>query len=372
MIDEPSRAMHASRSSAWRWRAGALGVALCMTACSANDTTVTALLPATGAAQVSTDYVFANSSDQDLNPRLLRRFKPLAMLDEERPQKLVNLGRMLYFEPLLSTDGRVSCNSCHPLDRYGATRTAVSFGVNGKQGLRNAPSTYNASGQFRQFWDGRAANIVEQVKGPLLNPNEMGMTESLLIDRLNRIDGYRNAFEAAFPGSQHPVSMTHLSEAVAEFERGLLTPSRWDRYLAGDTRILTTQEKAGAKAFANLGCMVCHEGQFLGGSMFQKVGVMIPWPNQRDRGRGAISNSATDNMIFKVPSLRNVAMTSPYFHDGSVDNLTTAVQMMARHQLGVSLTDDEAESIVAWLGSLTGTIPENYIRPPELPAAARP
>jgi len=310
--------------------------------------------------------------EEDLNPRLVRRFKPLTVLISQRSQALVDLGRVLYYEPLLSIDGRISCNSCHPLDHFGVTHTALSTGVGGRLGRRNAPSTFNASLQFAQFWDGRAISSREQVKGPLLNPGEMGMNEATLVTRLSAIEGYRRAFEAAFPTSPQPISLESISLAIAEFERGLLTPARWDQYLAGDRTALSAREKEGAKVFANLGCMVCHEGQLLGGSMFQKVGVIIPWPNQADRGRGELSNNAVDDMTFKVPSLRNVANTGPYFHDGSVTTLAAAIQMMARHQLGVSLTDEEASAIETWMGSLTGKVPEDYVRKPALPAARRP
>lgn len=200
----------------------------------------------------------------------------------------------------------------------------------------------------------------------------MGMDEAKLVTRLSAIDGYRRAFAAAFPASPQPISLENISLAIAEFERGLLTPARWDQYLGGDSTALSAKEKAGAKIFANLGCMVCHEGQLLGGSMFQKVGVIIPWPNQTDRGRAELSHNAADDMTFKVPSLRNVAKTAPYFHDGSVPTLTVAIQMMARHQLGLSLTDEEASAIEAWMGSLTGAVPEDYVRKPALPLAGRP
>jgi cytochrome c peroxidase len=348
-----------------------LGLGL-LAACGEDVTTVTRLASASVAAHASSEPVLSTPTEEDLNPRLLRRFKSLTAPDNDQPQALVALGRMLYFEPLMSSDRRVSCNTCHPLDRYGTTPTAVSTGVNGQHGQRNAPSTYNASSQFRQFWDGRAANLQEQVRGPIQNPVEMGMIETALVSRLSGIEGYERAFAQAFPSSKEPVSLDHVAEAIAAFERGLRTPARWDRYLAGDNTALTAREKSGARLFANLGCMVCHEGQLLGGSMFQRAGAVVAWPNRSDRGRRDLTNDAADDMIFKVPSLRNVAKTAPYFHDGSIATLNDAVQMMARHQLGVSLTEDEADAIVTWLGSLTGTIPADYVRAPHLPTAIRP
>jgi cytochrome c peroxidase len=341
--------------------------------CSDQESTVTRLDAAPGASDIRPNPAeFALSAEEELNPRLLRRFKPLAAASESELPALVNLGRMLYFEPMLSSNGQVSCNSCHPLNNYGATNTAVSTGVGGQLGTRNAPSTYNAAGHFRQFWDGRVANVTEQVTSPIENPTEMGMLPSQVVEVLLKIDGYRPLFAAAYAEDPDPITMDHVAEAIAEFERGLITPARWDRYLNGETTALSHKEKSGAKLFANLGCMVCHEGQYLGGSMFQKVGVMIPWPNQQDRGRGGVSRNVADDMSFKVPSLRNVARTAPYFHDGSAATLNQAVVMMARHQLGVSISDDEANELVAWMDSLTGDIPRDYVQAPVLPEAHRP
>ena len=306
----------------------------------------------------------------ELSPRVLRRFAPLAQ-PPAAPVALIGLGRMLYYEPRLSRTGRVSCNTCHHLDRYGTTAERVSIGMNGQRGARNAPTTFNAAGQFAQFWDGRALTVEDQVRGPLENPREMGMTSEKVVATLRDTPGYVQAFRLAFPGDPDPVTFKHLSVAIGAFERGLLTPSRWDRYLAGDTKALTASEKEGAKLFVNLGCLVCHTGPNVGGSMFEKVGARIPWPNQADRGRRALTGNVTDDMVFKVPSLRNVAETSPYFHDGSAETLDKAVQMMARHQLGVELSDGEVTDIVHWLDSLTGAIASSYIAKPALPPAGR-
>ena len=327
-----------------------------------------AAIPSADAAQSAVSHPGA---PEEINPRLLRRFAPIHGAATGPESAQVRLGRALYFEPLLSRDGRVSCNSCHPLSQYGTTATRFSTGVAGKIGRRNAPSVYNAVGHFRQFWDGRAATLMEQAFGPLSNPFEMGMTPAGIVQVLQAIPGYRELFASAFPGEKQPVTLAHVATAIAEFERGLITPSRWDRYLDGDRQALTADEKEGVKLFANLGCMVCHTGAYIGGTMFEKLGVFVPWPNQTDHGRREVTGNPADDMVFKVPSLRNVARTAPYFHDGSTRSLDTAVRMMARHQLGVDLTEDEARSIAAWLGSLTGEIPLDYTRPPELPAAPR-
>jgi cytochrome c peroxidase len=310
--------------------------------------------------------------NEDLSPRLLRRFVPIHGAPIGRDTALVHLGRILFFEPLLSRTGKVSCNSCHPLDRYGTTATRFSVGVDGKQGRRNAPTVYNTAGHTSLFWDGRAAGLAEQALGPLSNPAEMDMKPGSIVRVLQAVPGYRPLFERAFPRESQPISIANVSAALAEYERGLMTPGRWDQYLEGDKRALTAPEKEGVRLFANLGCMVCHTGAYIGGTMFEKLGVYAPWPNQTDHGRRDVTHNPADDMVFKVPSLRNVARTTPYFHDGSVASLDTAVRMMAHHQLGVDLMDEEAGSIVAWLGSLTGDIPRDYIAAPVLPAAHRP
>ncbi|MEO7789503.1 MAG: cytochrome c peroxidase [Vicinamibacterales bacterium] len=303
------------------------------------------------------------SRADELSPRVLRRFAPLA-IPPAAPAALVDLGRLLYYEPRLSRSGTVSCNTCHRLDRYGTTSTRVSIGMDGRAGVRNAPTTFNAAAQFTQFWDGRAETIEDQVRGPLENPLEMGMSVEATVAALRTIPEYDSAFRRAFPRDENPMTFKHVSVAIGAFERGLVTPARWDRYLAGDEAALTASEKEGAKLFANLGCLVCHTGPNVGGSMFEKVGARIPWPNQADHGRRQVTGNPADDMVFKVPSLRNVAETSPYFHDGSAATLTQAVHMMARHQLGVELSDGEAADLVNWLGSLTGEISAAYIARP--------
>jgi cytochrome c peroxidase len=309
-------------------------------------------------------------ANEELSPRVLRRFAPLEAATKPADAALTDLGRKLYYDPRLSKTGTVSCNSCHPLDKYGTTQTAVSTGINGRLGARNAPSTYNAAGHFVQFWDGRASTIEKQALMPIENKDEMGMSSAEAVIAIKSIAGYRDDFAQAFPGESQPITAERIGLAIGAFEHGLVTPARWDRYLRGDTRALNAQEKAGAKLFANLGCIVCHTGPYVGGSMFEHVGARVPWPASADRGRKQITGAAADDMVFKVPSLRNVAKTAPYFHDGSAQTLNKAVRMMARHQLGVELEDDEARELEAWLGSLTGDIPHEYIAPPVLPSGA--
>lgn len=320
--------------------------------------------------------VRAADGDAGINPRLLRRFKPIrAEIDKDsNPLTLekIELGRMLYFDPRMSKNRDLSCNSCHPLSKYGSDGEVTSKGDNGQRGRRNAPTVFHAAAAFVQFWDGAAVDVEEQAQRPIVSPMEMAMdSEDQVVARLESIPGYVAAFAKAFPGENKPVNYQNIGKAIGAFERRLVTPSRWDRYLEGDKSALTVAEVEGLRTFTNAGCMVCHTGELLGGSMYQRVGVAEPWPNQKDRGRAETTKLAADDMMFKVPTLRNVAMTSPYFHDGSVSKLGEAVKMMGRHQLGVELEPAEVASIVTWFGSLTGSLPEGYIREPVLPPDGR-
>jgi cytochrome c peroxidase len=300
-----------------------------------------------------------------INPRLMRRFQPLdALAPDDDPvlRARVDLGRSLFYETKLSKQGDLSCNSCHDLASYGVDHRRTSLGHAKQQGRRNAPTVYNAAGAFTQFWDGRAPNVEAQAKGPITNPMEMAMASPAQVVAMLKADpSYSAAFRAAFPGETDAVSFDNVGNAIGAFERGLVTPGRWDDYLKGNSSALTELEKRGLKLFLDSGCMVCHTGRFLGGSMFERVGVVEPWPNQVDRGRGEITRAAGDEMMFKVPSLRNVEKTAPYFHDGSAETLEAAVRMMGKHQLGVEFGDDEVSEISAWLKSLTGPLPTAYI-----------
>ena len=311
----------------------------------------------------------------EINPRLLRRFEPLRTLLETPGNPLTKpktaLGKLLFFDKRLSKNQDISCNTCHKLDDFGADHQKTSAGHRARRGTRNSPTVYNAAGFFAQFWDGRAATVEQQVTGPLLNPVEMALPNGAFAVRvLKSIPGYGTAFAEAFPGQPEPVTLDHVGEAIGAFERGLTTPARWDDYLRGNAGALSARELEGLKVFTNVGCMVCHTGEFLGGSMYQKVGVVQPWPNQTDQGRFEVSKQDVDRMMFKVPSLRNVSQTAPYFHDGSAPTLEAAVKAMGRHQLGLELSEDEVSAIVAWLGSLTGRLPGAYISPPALPPSS--
>ena len=299
----------------------------------------------------------------------LAQFAPLpdsiSTPDNPLTEAKVNLGRMLFYETRLSRDHDISCNSCHSLTAYGVDHQAVSTGTQGQRGTRNSPTVYNAAGHVAQFWDGRAATVEEQAKGPILNPIEMAMpSDRALLAELAAIPAYREAFRRAFPGEANPVTYDNVGRAIAAFERGLVTPSRWDALLKGNQNALTPAEQAGFNTFVEAGCVSCHSGAYVGGQMYQKAGLVAPWPDRSDPGRSAVTHQAADEMVFKVPSLRNIAMTAPYFHTGGTPSLGAAVRMMGRYQLGRELSDAQVESIVSYLHALTGTIPTGYVEPP--------
>lgn len=281
----------------------------------------------------------------------------------------VALGRMLFFDRRLSKNGTIACASCHDLDRFGVDGRPTSVGADGRTGRRNAPTVYNAAAHFAQFWDGRAPDVETQALGPILSPLEMGMkSEQALEQRLARIPGYVDAFKAAFAADPQPVRAENAAKAIAAFERQLATPSRFDRYVGGDEAALDDDERRGLASFVKLGCATCHRGVGVGGGSLQKLGLVSAWPDQRDLGRFEITHDESDRMRFRVPSLRNVAQTAPYFHDGAVSSLATAVRLMARHQLGRELTDEQARTITAFLRSLTGVVPTSLTTAPSLPS----
>jgi cytochrome c peroxidase len=306
------------------------------------------------------------------NPRLLRRFAPARGLIPSMTNRLseakLNLGRMLFFDKRLSLNSDVSCSTCHDLALYGVDGRATSRGNLGQFGTRNAPTVYHAAAAISQFWDGRAGSVEEQATFPLLNPREMAMPSAqAIVARLEAIPGYVEGFAQAFPDSSRPLTFEHVARAIAAFERRLTTRSRWDAYLDGDGDALSAAEIEGLKVFTNIGCLVCHTGELLGGNSYQKVGLAAPWPNQTDQGRFEVTGDPTDRMRFKVPTLRNVAATAPYFHDGSAAHLSDAVRSMGRYQLAVELSERDVNAIVTWLEALTGELPSAYIQEPSLP-----
>jgi cytochrome c peroxidase len=317
-------------------------------------------------------YLLSASGKVKVNAEALQLFAPLpsVMSSPDNPvtDAKVTLGRILYYDPRLSANQKISCNTCHPLDAYGAESKSVSTGFKQQQGKRNAPTVYNAAGHFVQFWDGRAPTVEEQAKGPITNPVEMAMpSNAAAVEVIKSMPDYVALFQVAFPKETDPITYNNMALAIGAFERGLVTPSAWDAFIQGDQSALTDAQKSGFNTFAATGCQWCHSGPYVGGSAYQKLGVVKPWPNQTDQGVYQLTKDDMDKMVFKVPSLRNIKKTGPYFHDGSVATLDEAIRNMAVHQRGVTLTDSQVKSIEVWMDSLTGQIPMNYIKPPELP-----
>ena len=286
-------------------------------------------------------------------------FAPLPEVADSKENPItaekVALGKKLYLDTRLSKDETISCNSCHNLKTFGVDNEPTSPGHKGQRGGRNSPTSFNAALHASQFWDGRAANVEKQALGPILNPGEMAMpSEAAVIERLKKDKNYPKEFAAAFPGDKDPISYANVGNAIGAFERTLITPSRFDAFLKGDDNALTPEEKKGAQAFVQTGCVACHNGATLGGMMFQKLGLVKPYPT-KDMGRFEVTKNEADKMMFKVPSLRNVTKTGPYFHDGSVKTLDEAVSKMAEYQLGKQLTPEQVKEIVTFLDSLTAT-----------------
>lgn len=295
---------------------------------------------------------------------------PKEVPNPENPfsEEKIKLGRMLYFDPRFSKNQDISCNSCHQLDRYGVDRERTSPGHKKQRGARNSPTVYNAALHIAQFWDGRAADVEEQAKGPILNPGEMAMpSEDQVLTVLRSIPGYRPLFSAAFgtDSGESVVTYDNMAKAIGAFERKLMTPGAFDAFLAGDTKALTEPELVGLKTFIETGCVTCHQGPAVGGGMFQKLGLVKPYGTE-DPGRFSVTGKESDRGVFKVPSLRNVAQTSPYFHDGSIETLDGAIRIMAEHQLGSTLTQEQVASIRTFLNTLTGNIDPIYTARPKL------
>jgi cytochrome c peroxidase len=282
-------------------------------------------------------------------------FGPLPPISAPSPQ-LVALGKHLYESNELSVNRTQSCNSCHPANGVGADRQPTSAGAHGKRGRRNTPTVLNTAHHLSQFWDGRAATLEEQARGPIVNPVEMAMPdEKAVAERLRtspHID--RALFRAAFPADADPFTIDHAARAIAAFERTLVSHDRFDRFQQGDRHALTAVEKEGLRLFLSTGCASCHNGPLLGANKFMKLGLIHPYDdNTNDLGRYEVTKQLADRYAFKVPSLRNVALTGPYFHDGSIRELPNAVDRMAWHQLGRKITPEDREKIVAFLNALS-------------------
>ncbi len=288
---------------------------------------------------------------------------PLPAIGSFNPDK-VKLGESLFFETRLSADNSQSCASCHDFKLGGTDRRPFSVGINNAVGTINAPTVFNVGMNFVQFWDGRAATLEEQVPGPVHNPVEMASSWEQALPKLNADAKYREAFAKVYGDG---VTAANVIDAIATYERTLVTPdARFDRYLRGETGALSALEQTGYQRFKDFGCASCHQGVALGANMYQRFGIMADYYADRqvtktDLGRYNVTGLEEDRHVFKVPGLRNVAVTAPYFHDGSIQSLEEAVMIMARYQLGRDLRPDDVRAITAFLHSLTGMWQGQYL-----------
>lgn len=312
------------------------------------------------------------------------QFKPLPagpgeVAGVKATPELVVLGNMLYSDPRLSASHTIACAACHSMGLGGADARSTSLGHRWQHGGRNAPTVLNAVYNTSQFWDGRAKDLTEQAGGPITNPIEMAMPADQVIPTLKSIPGYAALFAGAFPGDKDPIRIGNVQTAIAVYEATLVTPNApFDRFLKGDAKALGQAERRGLKSFMDNGCAACHSGINMGGAMFAKFGAASPPPAELlppdDLGRVTVTKDEADRYSYKVPTLRNIALTAPYFHTGKVWNLEEAVTVMARTQLGKTLPQQEVSDIVAFLKFLTGDQPKTAVPvvPPVTGTSVRP
>jgi cytochrome c peroxidase len=302
---------------------------------------------------ISSSLIAETTPDPRSFTAMFKSLPGVAALDQAQ----VDLGKKLYLDPILSAKQDLSCNSCHRLDSYGVDNKPTSDGTNNQKGDRNSPTSFNAFLHLSQFWDGRAKDVEEQALGPILNPVEMAMaSDKEVLARLKAKPEYVSLFKAAFKGEKDPITYPNVGKAIGAFERTLVTPSKFDKYLDGDDSALNEDEKKGLITFVQSGCTTCHNGVALGGGMYQKLGLVLPYET-KDEGRFKVTKLESDKYVFKVPSLRNIDKTGPYFHDGSIKTLPEAIKLMGKHQLGRDLSENDISSIVNFLKALTGEVP---------------
>ncbi len=289
-------------------------------------------------------------------------FIPPLQVNKTLNPRIVQLGGQLFHDPRLSHNDTISCAHCHKLNLGGTDNLAVSIGIDAQVGSLNSPSVLNSGHNFSQFWDGRASTLEEQINGPILNPIEMNTNWKTVVRKLSRDPGYRKKFNSLF---EDGITAENIRIAIATFERSLDTPSPFDAYLLGDERAINRDAKQGFQRFKDLGCISCHHGINIGGNLYQKLGVIGDYFEDRggvsksDYGRFNVTGDESDKFKFKVPSLRNVAKTAPYFHDGQTQTLDEAIWIMGYYQLGVKLSEEDIELIEAFLVTLTGELPEH-------------
>ena len=325
-------------------------------------------------------HAAADPGETEVLKRAQEIFKPLPkdMATAEFPvtPARVELGRALFFDPRISLDGTVSCARCHQPSLYGTDGLAKAIGVKDRVNPRNSPTVLNAALHFSAHWRGDRVNVEDQAVKALTGPPSFGQHDfETAMAKLQAIPGYLPLFQKAFPGEKSPITAENWGKAIGAYERTLVTPSPFDAFLAGDIKALSPLAKSGLDQFINTGCIACHNGVGVGGGTFQKFGVKEEYwkatgSKEIDRGRFDVTQKQEDMYVFKVPSLRNVEMTAPYFHDGSVATLGDAVRTMAQVQLGKQLKSGEIEQIVGFLNSLTGALPKDFATAPTLPAGA--
>jgi len=301
--------------------------------------------------------------------------------DNPQTEEKVVLGKHLFFDPRLSKDGTISCNSCHNVMNGGEDNRPNSVGVGGQTGGRSAPTVWNSAFLSVQFWDGRAKTLEEQAVGPLTNPIEMAMPNNdAVMARIAGLPAYKELFEKAF-GTDNPMTIDNVAKAIAAYERTLITPnSAYDKFVKGDKTALTAQQVKGMQTFAEVGCTSCHSGgNFSGPSLPLGTGFFMKFPTFADNafvkkyalvddlGRFEATKKEADKNMWRVPTLRNVALTAPYFHNGAVKSLDEAVRVMAKSQLNRDLNDNQVSDLVAFLNALTGEFPQQIM--PRLPSS---
>jgi len=320
----------------------------------------------------------AAAGDQDLINKASQIFGPLpqTMPTEQNPitPAKVKLGKVLFYELRISIDGTVSCAKCHPISLHAADGLKKAKGNNCKENPRNSPTIFNAASQITEHWIGNRTSVEDQAKQAVTGPPAFGMPSYESVEKiLKGMKGYLTLFQDAFPGEKDPVTIDNFAKAIGAFERTMVTPAPFDDFMKGNAGAMTEQQKKGLKTFLDTGCMTCHFSPYVGGQMYQKFGVIEPYlkytkSEKADEGRFAVTKNETDRFLFKVPVLRNVAVTPPYFHDGSVDKLDQAVWIMAKIQLGKDLSKQQTEDVAAFLSSLTGRISNEDLAVPILPA----
>ena len=290
------------------------------------------------------------------------------------PTSQKDLGRMLYFDKRLSADRKTSCNDCHSLENYGSGGEAWKALRKQHRDMRAPPSMYHAALLDYAYWDGgfKRGDQFSATNNPFLNAftrdNEMALGDfDELETSLREIKGYRALFKKSFPADKQPITAENAGTALRAFATGLITPAPYDRFMDGDDSALAEKEIAGAMLFVRMDCAACHTGPYFGGQMVQKLGVVVPWPNQTDTGYHRVAGNPQHKMYFRVASLRNAAKTAPYFHDSSVFSLKTAIRTMSMYESGRHPDSEDVDRIAAFIGSLTGTIPQEYIKEPKLP-----